>query len=265
VESDFLLLGSRFALTRQFEAIVAALQLTKVTLGHHSVSFLRPALEEYLWLKYLAQLDPGVASQLYMTLGVNDVLRSAEAVHGYVGEDGMANAGFPPAFQTYVVQQRAAITRKIREFNQQLGWPSRRPVASMEWIAGQVGERDLYAYLYSATSRSVHFSAGEGLRRTWGDPTNPEGYVSIEDVDHRLYLSDFGFYQLIRLFISTWIATERWHDLVVPLSEETVDADQLLEWVKKFYALPGVPIVLAKEYELIWQHPKNSGGGASVH
>jgi hypothetical protein len=89
--------------------------------------------------------------------------------------------------------------------------------------------------------------------------------VSIEDVDHRLYLSDFGFYQLIRLFISTWIATERWHDLVVPLSEETVDADQLLEWVKKFYALPGVPIVLAKEYELIWQHPKNSGGGASVH
>ncbi|MGN7780475.1 hypothetical protein ACTJJE_13255 [Mycolicibacterium sp. 22603] len=261
VESDFLLLGSRFALTRQFEAIVAALQLAKVTLGHHSVSFVRPGLEEYLWLTYFARLDPGVASQLYVTLGVNDVLRSAEAVHGYIGDDGMTNAGFPPGFHTFVVQRRAELTQKIRGFNQQLGWPGRPPVASMEWIAGQVGERDLYAYLYSATSRSVHFSAGEGLRRGWGDPTNPEGFVSVEDVDHRLYLSDFGFYQLVRLFISTWLATERWHDRVVPLSEETVDADQLLDWVERFYALPGVPIVLAKEYELIWQHPKNSGGG----
>jgi hypothetical protein len=261
VEEDFLLLGSRFALTRQFEAIVAALQLATITLGHHSVSFLRPALEEYLWLKYFAQLDARVASQLYATLGVNDVLRSAEAVHGYIGDDGMADVGFPPAFQAYVAQQRAAQTRKIRDFNQQLGWPGRPAVASMEWIAGQVGERDLYAYLYSATSRSVHFSAGEGLRRAWGDPANPEGYVSVEDVDHRLYLSDFGFYQLIRLFISTWIATERWHDVVVPLSEETVDADELLEWVNKFYALPGVPIVLAKEYELIWQQPTKSGSG----
>jgi hypothetical protein len=81
VEKDFALLGARFALTRQYESLQAAYELAKVTLGHLTVTFIRPALEECLWFTYLATLDRGSAHDVYFALGLNDVLRSAQAVN----------------------------------------------------------------------------------------------------------------------------------------------------------------------------------------
>lgn len=250
-----MLLGARFALTRQFESLQASLEMAKATLGHLAVGFIRPALEEFLWLKYLATVDSSVASELYLILGVRDVMRSVEAAEEFIGADGMTKIGFPPNFSAYVSEWLAGNRRTLRSLNQRLGWPSSPAVATMQWIARQVGEEKLYVYLYSATSRAVHFSAGEVLRRSWGDPTNPDGYISVEDVDHRVYLSDFALYQLTRLFLSTWLSLERWHDKIMRLSEETVDEDRVLQFVEGFYALAAVPIILAKEYELIWKRP----------
>jgi hypothetical protein len=68
-------------LTRQYESLQAAYELAKVTLGHLTVTFIRPALEECLWLTYLATLDRGSAHDVYFALGLNDVLRSAQAVN----------------------------------------------------------------------------------------------------------------------------------------------------------------------------------------
>jgi hypothetical protein len=120
VEEDFLLTGSRFALTRQFESVQAALELAKITLGHLSVSFIRPALEEYLWLKYLAGLDRSIASYFYLILGIRDVLRSVEATDEYIGDEGMAKVGFPPNFTASVGKWLAETKRRARTFNQQL-------------------------------------------------------------------------------------------------------------------------------------------------
>src|SRR6476469_1749787 len=46
-------------------------------------------------------------------------------------------------------------------------------------------------------------NAGEPFRRGWGNPSNQEGHISVEDVRHRAYRSNFGLYQLTRLFVDT--------------------------------------------------------------
>src|SRR6476660_9756575 len=46
-------------------------------------------------------------------------------------------------------------------------------------------------------------NAGEPFRRGWGNPSNPEGHISVEDVRYRAYRSNFGLYQLTRLFVDT--------------------------------------------------------------
>ncbi|KSU73667.1 hypothetical protein AS032_20900 [Rhodococcus qingshengii] len=251
VENNMCLIGARFALTRQFESLRAAVELCNVDLGHLAVGFVRPACEELLWLQYLATLDESVAHDVYLALGSNDVMRSAQATHDFLGVEMMTQNGFPSGFSEFLTRVVPAQRKSLKAVGKSLGWPTTRsPVPSTQWISEQVGQRKLYDYLYAASSRAVHFSAGEGLRRAWGDP---DGAISVEDVHHRLYLADFALWQLTKLFLQTISNTEPWQGEFVPIETDFKDDADALDRLSAFQDLPGVPLVIAGEYELIWK------------
>ncbi|MDI9947014.1 DUF5677 domain-containing protein [Rhodococcus sp. IEGM 1302] len=250
VEKNMCLIGARFALTRQFESLRAAVKLCDIDLGHLAVGFVRPACEELLWLQYLATLDESDAHDVYLALGNNDTMRSAQATQDFLGVEAMTEIGFPRGFSEFLAHAVPAQRKSLKAVGQSLGWPPRTPVPSTQWISEQVGQRKLYDYLYAASSRAVHFSAGEGLRRAWGDPG---GSISVEDVHHRLYLADFALWQLTKLLLQTISNTEPWQGELVPRETDCKDDADAMDRLSAFQDLPGVPLVTAREYELIWK------------
>ncbi len=56
----------RCVLRRQFDALEAIVDLTHRREGHSSVPLLRPACEEFLWIKYLRTLDPAIREAIVL-------------------------------------------------------------------------------------------------------------------------------------------------------------------------------------------------------
>lgn len=262
MESDMCLIGVHHALLRQLESLNAALQLADHNLGHLAVGSVRPACEEFLWLQYLASLDRESAHDVFMLMAINDSMRSAAAMRGFVGDAIMTSAlGFPPEFVQAIDRMVARSKKSLGVVGGRLDWPPNRraPVPSTRWIAESVNELALYDYLYAASSRAVHFSAGEAVRRAWGDP---RGHVRTDVEHHREYLSDFALFQLVKLFFKTLVATKQWNRRLEDAdaereSNETelseIATPEAMERVSVFAALPSVPLVLASEYELMWK------------
>lgn len=257
VESEFCLLGYRVAVQRQRESLDAGLRLAESAMGHIAVGFVRPACEEFLWLKYLASLDIADATVAFVALGNHDALRSLVAVKGYKGTESLVRLGFPRPFVDAadgLVQQAAM---QLKDLKSKLGWDGGKG-PTVKWIASAVGELPLYEYLYAASSRAVHFSAGEALRRGWFDSA---GRVSVKDVDHRVYLSDFALSELLRLFTKTLLVSDRWLD--VGQTHEPIEFDEgdksFEDRIAAFNAIGTVPLVWVKEYELIWTSGRKPG------
>ncbi|WP_370010209.1 hypothetical protein [Nocardia cyriacigeorgica] len=98
----------------------------------------------------------------------------------------------------------------LAEIGKQLGWPrAKHVVPSAKWVAEQIDEDRPYEYLYSASSRAIHFPPGESMRRAWVDG---DGMVTTRWGIHQTYLSDFALYQLTKLFLKTVSVALPWID-----------------------------------------------------
>jgi hypothetical protein len=253
VEQELCLLGYRVAVARQREALDAAVRLAESTLGHMAVGFVRTACEEFLWLKYLASLDVADANEVFVALGNFDNMRSVQAALGFAGVDALVGQGFPRGFVDASGEVLVDAEDRLRGLKNRLGWDNRRG-PSAGWVATAVGERPLFDYLYAASSRSVHFSAGEMLRRGWFDQ---DGRVSVADVDHRLFLSDFALSELVRLLMKTLCVADRWLgvgqvDVEADLATMHTAGQSFDERVAAFGAVGRVPLVWAREFEQAW-------------
>src|SRR5436190_14622705 len=86
------------------------------------------------------------------------------------------------------------VKKRLMSLGDVLGWnkgdSGRRRVAkpSLYFIAERTGNKNLYDFLYHATSRSVHFSITEILRGVWGRP----GDMSISSSHFANYWSAFS-------------------------------------------------------------------------
>jgi len=163
---DLRLLAINHTVRRQRDAMSAALALINADLGHVAVGFVRPALDERLWLEYLAPLSRPESQELLARLGRYDVFRSISAQRAYIGDDVMASLWYSSEFLTDLDARTTMAKTRLKELSRKHGWSGLLPPTS--WIAAQVGETALYEYLHSATSRSLHFSVGEVLRSAWG-------------------------------------------------------------------------------------------------
>ncbi|MEU3781686.1 DUF5677 domain-containing protein [Streptomyces sp900129855] len=195
----------RACLLRQAEATESASLLAKNGLGHMAVVYVRPACEEFFWLKYLLTLsDPHIAS-LFINLSSLEAVRALTAQQQFTGKKGMKSLGFPAAFVNLMTSKAPAGRAAIAAVGRDLNWPEPTDpkgsqIPTTHWVANAIGEGKLYDFLFSATSRAVHFSMHEAARKIWVDD---DGDMDLEASIHVRYRTHFGIYWTCDLLART--------------------------------------------------------------
>jgi hypothetical protein len=252
---DIRLLAINHVMRRQLEALDATLSLAAVNAGHLAVVFVRPALEEMLWIKYLTSIDRAIAQRLLSAMGSYDSLRSLLSQADYIGEKAMCDLWYSPEFLAAARDRVPEVERELSDLRSELTWQGRQ-VPSTAWIAKSVGERRVYEYLHSATSRSLHFSAGEVLRRSWG---TPGGKVTTEKPEFRTHLSEFALDQLWRLLLETAGAAMPLLSEAGIESEDSLTDDRIMPLINGLLDLGKVPLVHAHEWNLTPEGSSDEG------
>ncbi|WP_246332312.1 DUF5677 domain-containing protein [Streptomyces rutgersensis] len=253
-EFDFRLLAVNVSLRRQVESIQAATILARQNLGHLAVAFVRASLEDVLYLGFFASLTREESQELFSTLGSWDGLRSLLAQRSYVGDEVMQALWFSPEFLDAAEARRAETREKLLDLQKKYRWAGRE-VPSAAWIAKKSGKQELYNYLHSATSRSLHFSAGEILRRGWGDPANK---VVTNSGHFREHLAAFALDQLWRLHVEFWeMATPFMEDAGIS-GDESITFEDTQPLLNRLIGLGKVPLVHAGEWNRRPPHSQTS-------
>lgn len=249
-QADYRLLAINSALRRQVESIEAACLLCRNGLGHLAVAFVRASLEDVMYLGFFGSLTVDDSQKLFKLLGNWDSLRSLLAQRDYLGDEAMGQLWYPKAFLENAIDAREKVRKQLKVLQKRYKWS--RLLPSAEWIADRSGHRDLYDYLHAATSRSLHFSAGEIMRRGWGQPS---GILTTIKPEFRAHLAAFALDQLWRLYTETWKVS-------MPLLEKAgVSGDEPLEWadiqpaLDRLLAMHRVPLVHAHEWNLAPEGP----------
>jgi hypothetical protein len=181
----------RCALRRQYESMETVVDLVERRRGHCCVPLLRSACEELLWIKFLKTIgkkDRELIIQAKVNIEAGD---SIHAQHAYLGDAGMKEIGFSPEFIAEARKNRETMRQKMKSVGKRLGWKSgRRLFPTAAYIADTVGEKELYDLIYHATSRTVHFSVSELLRRAWGN----DDELRITSDDMNRYWSRFALF-----------------------------------------------------------------------
>ena len=231
---------------RQHECLAIAVDLADRGQGFAAVGFLRPACEEFLWAKYLKSITKADAERLLKVLARSEMWDSLKAQDDYAGKTAMTHLGLAAYFKRMeaTTKSRAA---EIKALGTKLKWEKRTEensqFHSMAYIAKSVGETKLYRMLYHASSRYVHFSPHELMRRAWGK----SGDVSISSAHFSDYWGSFVLYWGTYLLASTVSAG---HSLGDPSEVDVpLDADRLIAASTAIGELGPVPIITAGELE----------------
>jgi hypothetical protein len=248
---DPMLVVEKVCAIRQYEALQATLLLHKNYLGHLAVGYVRPACEEYIWLAYLNSIDRDKARSLIFLLTLEESTRGIAAQHRHMGVRNMIALGFPESF-LIDNEARGRIARaQLKSIGTELGWPpdskgrQRGRPPSSDWIADQIGQKRLYDYLYSASSRMLHFAVSEITRRGWG-AAGPEQVLTFDDPDYVAYRTDFALSWQVYLLTQTAGILRM---AAGPIMNEA-EGDEMAGAVERFGALGPVPIIRSEEMNL---------------
>jgi hypothetical protein len=234
-------------LRRQQDSLEGAVSLGKAGHGHLAVALIRAFLEERLWIGFLARMTSTEANVLLLAMGRWDAIRALAAQRDYIGDQVMTlDLWYPPGFVDAQVSELRVIKEELRELRNVWGWQGTLP--STAWIADQVSLRDEYEYLHSATSRAVHFSAGEVLRRGWG---TPGGTLVTAKSEFREHLAEFAYDQLWRQHLGTLVeAADHLHESAITTPDNFFSDDSRGELLAELDTLGRVPLVHAHEWNL---------------
>ena len=157
----------RALLLRQFESLEVILDLVGQNKGSVACPLLRPACEEFIWVRYLSTLPPEYPENILRLVGLGEIYDSLTAIDKTAGKAATEKLGLTPSLEKCreFKNKRHDALRKIAK---ELGWPDRGKriiLPSVHWLAKKVGEEDVYGIVYHATSRFAHFSAFELGRR----------------------------------------------------------------------------------------------------
>ncbi|WP_409180129.1 DUF5677 domain-containing protein [Amycolatopsis sp. VS8301801F10] len=246
VESDYRLLAVNVALRRQIESLRAAVALARQNLGHLAVSFVRASLEDVIYLGFFVPLALEDSQKLFLLLGNWDSTRSLLAQRAYVGDEVMKKLWYPKSFLDAVQHKRDDLRTQLKVLQKYYKW-SGGALPSAAWIAEKAGRKDLYDYLHAATSRSLHFSAGEIMRRGWG---HPSGKMITDEPEFRAHLSSFALDQLWRLYAETWMVAAPLMEAAAITIGDDLQTAEMEAALNRLVALGKVPLVHAHEWNL---------------
>lgn len=241
------LIGSAI-LRRQYECLSVAVDLVDRSQGFAAVALLRPACEEFLWAKYLASIHRHDAEQLLVLMGRKEIGDSLRAQDDYAGRS--VTQGLHLAEHLKHSETSAkGINAQVKALGTKLKWEKRTVEASklpsVAFIAKSVGETNLYRFLYHASSRYVHFSPAELLRRTWGKT----GEVTVSSAQFTDYWGAFVMYWGVQLLANTLPFACELRNM--DESNSSIDEETLLKAAKRIAGHGAMPIVTAEE--LVWE------------
>ncbi|MFK0244598.1 DUF5677 domain-containing protein [Amycolatopsis azurea] len=251
VEADYRLLAINVALRRQLESLTAAVVLARQDLGHLAVSFVRASLEDVIYLGFFVPLALEESQKLFLLLGNWDATRSLLAQRAYIGDEVMKTLWYPEDFLDAVQLKRDDVRTELKALQKHYKW-SGGDLPSAAWIAEKAGKKELYNYLHAATSRSLHFSAGEIMRRGWG---NPSGKMITDKPEFRAHLASFALDQLWRLHVETWQVTSPLMEAAAITSDDGLSSVDMEPALNRLVALGKVPLVHAHEWNLTPEGP----------
>lgn len=235
----------RAILRRQFDSLEAISRLVAEEKGYAAALLLRPACEEFIWIKYLAGIASDDSEELLRCVASVEILDSLRAQDDYGGRTVSKELGLLPALEN-AVARGDAVRARLRALGMRLDWPRRTieggQLPGVSWLAKKTGQKRVYNFIYHATSRFVHFSAAELLRRAWGKP----GAVSVRSIHFRDYWGAFALYWGLRLFVDST------HELCRALNmpEPELNEPEVLSAAQRINAFGQVPIITAEE--LAW-------------
>lgn len=170
-------------------------------------------------------------------------MRGLLAFRDYAGLDALVKLGFPVRFVQWADVYVDKVKSDFSYLGDQLGWPNRKRSPSTDWIADQVGDRRTYDYLFAASSRVVHFSAGEAFRNTWWDA---EMRLHLAE-DRQNHQYAFALHCLILTALETFISV---FTIMDSSSEIELDEGTLWDAVRRYKELGSVPLVIPEEFNL---------------
>lgn len=231
---------------RQYECLTIAADLAEKGQGFAAVGLLRPACEELLWAKYLGSMARADAERLVTLMARIELGDSLKAQEEHAGASAMQHLGLA-GYAKRMASWTQADTRALRELGTKLRWEKRTieggKLPSMAFVAKAVGEPKLYKLLYHASSRYVHFSPHELMRRAWGKT----GQMSVSSAHFADYWGSFVLYWGTFLLAGTFAAAAALGD--DSELDESIDGDRLLKASEAIGELGPVPIVTAGELE----------------
>lgn len=247
VSDGFWLLVCRCVLRRQFEALEASVNLVSSGEAHLSVPLLRPACEEFLWVKYLRTLKPELREVIVLQKSQLETADTLDAQRAYAGEKLMQEFGFTTKFMDTLRENRLSAQMKLKIVKKQLKWPTRPEfLPSASFLARVTNEKELYDLIYHATSRIVHFTVSELLRRARGDAKE----VTISSRHMQGYWAKFSLYWGWRLFFFTFA------EIVQAFESEGIELPDIADearfdsLMKEFVAPGMMPIITPVEMNM---------------
>jgi hypothetical protein len=192
-----------------------------------------------IWLEYLDRhlSDPNA---FVILMGAHEIAEQLKAQNEYVGMRVMRDLGFTQRMVKASKAKDRNVQARIREVAREAGWDiSRGLFPTMFFMAKKVDRLKEFQFLYSATSRFVHFSPQELMRRAWGRP----GALKLSSETFGGYWETFAIYWGFRIFLNLLIHC---HDLLTSIDETGSKYEEMHEWLKEFRP---VPIITREELE----------------
>jgi Family of unknown function (DUF5677) len=218
-------------LRRQYDALETIIELAQGR-SHSASPLLRPACEEYLWLKFLRTIAPNTREAIILAKSSIDAAQTVEAQVSHVLDKTLQRFGFRPDFVEHMRHRRADAEANMKVIGKQLNWNLRADqyFPSVARIARMVDEEQLYSILYHATSRTVHFNVAELFRRAWG--TSEKVVIGSQQMNE--YWLRFTLYWGLGLFALTLLeVSEEFEANSWPISDvadQTTFDNLIQEW-----------------------------------
>lgn len=192
----------RSALLKQFESLEIVLDLVDRNKGAVAGPLLRPACEEFIWIKYLRTIPLGSSENIIRLAGLEEICDSLTAIDETAGKAATEELGLTP-YLRICGELKDERQGTLREIAKELDWPVKRKriLPSIRWLAKRVGEEYVYGIVYHATSRLVHFSPSELSRRVWW--SKPDKKLLISSAHFSDHWNRFCLHWGALLFIYT--------------------------------------------------------------
>lgn len=245
-EQDGLLpLIYRAVLIRQYDLLSTILHLEETERGYAAVVLLRPAVEELIWCSYLSQIEVSAANRLLSLMNEGEVHDNLKAEYDFSGKGATESLGLLDHLNRFT-RVRPRFVGNLQKLGRELGWKrhtiEQGSFPSLEFVASRAELKKEYNYLYHATSRYVHFSTSELLRRAWGTRDR----VTISSENFSTYWGAFALKWGFWVYTKTYLLLQP-HLEADGIEEPKVDEGRILDAFKRIAEFGHVPIITAHE------------------